>query len=70
MDGPQMIQSSSSRAPGIKVLLISGYSIEPIPPDLAQEFLPKPFLPAAIEKKVQKMLACDPALRGHLKTGQ
>jgi hypothetical protein len=41
----------------MKVLLISGDPAESVPNDWKMNFLPKPFLPAAIEQKVQEMLA-------------
>jgi hypothetical protein len=40
-----------------------------VPSDLAQDFLAKPFLPATIEKRIQAMLARDPASSGHGKFG-
>jgi len=64
MDGPEMVRHIQAERPGIKVLLISAYSTESVPPDLSKDFLAKPFLPAAIEKKVQEMLAGDPVSLG------
>ena len=64
MDGPEMVTRLHVERPGTKVLLISAYSAESVPPDLTEDFLAKPFLPAAIEKKVQVMLARDPASSG------
>ena len=46
----------------MKVLLISGDSAESLPNDSKKNFLHKPFPPAAIEQKVQEMLARDEAL--------
>lgn len=57
MDGPTMVRQLQAERPGMKVLLISGYSAESVPNDLTKDFLHKPFLPAAIEQKVQAMLA-------------
>jgi two-component system, cell cycle sensor histidine kinase and response regulator CckA len=56
MDGPTMVRQLQAERPGMKVLLISGYSVESVPTDLMEDFLHKPFLPAAIEQKVQEML--------------
>ena len=61
MDGPEIISRLQPERPGIKVLFISACPTESV---LAQDFLAKPFLPAAIEKKVQEMLAHDPASVG------
>ena len=62
IDGPTMVRQLQAERPGMKVLLISGYSPESVPSDLMKDFLHKPFLPAAIEQKVQEMLARDEAL--------
>jgi two-component system, response regulator YesN len=59
MDGPEMVRHLQAERPDIKALLISGYSAESVPNDLVMNFLHKPFLPAAIEQKVQAMLARD-----------
>jgi len=67
MDGPKMVSRIQAERPGIRVLLISAYSPESMPPDVAEDCLAKPFLPAAIEKKVQKMLARDAASLGERK---
>jgi DNA-binding NtrC family response regulator len=67
MDGPEMVSHLQAERPGTKVLLISAYSTDSLPPDLKEDFLPKPFLPAAIEKKVQEILARDPASLGQAK---
>jgi two-component system, cell cycle sensor histidine kinase and response regulator CckA len=64
MDGPEMVSRLQAERPGIKVLFISAYSTQSLPPDLTEDFLPKPFLPAAIEKKVQEVFARDPASLG------
>jgi CheY-like chemotaxis protein len=64
MNGPEMVCRLQAERPGIRVLLISGYFTETVAPDLRAEFLPKPFLPGAIEKKVQEMLARDPVFSG------
>jgi CheY-like chemotaxis protein len=64
MNGPEMVNRIRAERPGIKVLLISAYPTESVPPDVAEDFLAKPFLPAAIEKKVQEMLARDPTSSG------
>lgn len=59
MDGPEMVRHLQAERPDLKALLISGYSAESVPNDLMMDFLHKPFLPAAIEQKVQEMLARD-----------
>ena len=64
MDGPEMVSRLQIERPDIKVLLISAHSTESVPPDLREDFVAKPFLPAAIEKKVQEILARDPASSG------
>jgi two-component system, cell cycle sensor histidine kinase and response regulator CckA len=62
MDGPTMVRHLQAERPGMKVLLISGYSADSVPNDLMKDFLHKPFLPAAIEQKVQEMLAREKAI--------
>lgn len=57
MDGPTLARHLQADRHGMKVLLISGYSAESVPKDLMKDFLNKPFLPSAIEQKVQEMLA-------------
>ena len=64
MNGPEMISRLQTERPGIRVLFMSAYSTQSLPPDLREDFLPKPFLPAAIEKKVQEVFARDPASLG------
>jgi two-component system, cell cycle sensor histidine kinase and response regulator CckA len=62
MDGPTMVRHLQAERPGMEVLLISGYSAESVPNDLMKDFLHKPFVPGAIEQKVQEMLVRDEAL--------
>ena len=57
MDGPEMVSHLQAERPDIKVLFISAYATQSLPSDLTGEFLAKPFLPAAVEKKVQVMFA-------------
>jgi two-component system cell cycle sensor histidine kinase/response regulator CckA len=59
VDGPTMVRLLRAKRPGMKVLLISGDSAESVPNDSRKNFLHKPFPPAAIEQKVQEMLARD-----------
>ena len=61
MDGPEMVYHLHGERPGIKVLLISGYSTESVPRELTKDFLDKPFSPAKLRQKVKAMLARDPA---------
>ena len=62
VDGPTMVRLLQAKRPGMKVLLISGDSAESLPNDSKKNFLHKPFPPAAIEQKVQEILARDEAL--------
>ena len=62
VDGATMVRLLQAKRPGMKVLLISGDSGESVPNDGMKNFLHKPFPPAAIEQKVQQMLARDEAL--------
>jgi len=62
MDGPTMVRHLQAERPNVEVLLISGYSAETVPNDLMKDFLHKPFLPAAIEQKVQEMLSREKAI--------
>jgi two-component system, cell cycle sensor histidine kinase and response regulator CckA len=59
VDGPTMVRFLQAKRPGMKVLLISGDSAESLPNDSKKNFLHKPFAPAAIEPKVQEILARD-----------
>jgi YesN/AraC family two-component response regulator len=62
MDGLTMVRLLKAKRPGMKMLLISGYSSESVPNDWTKNFLHKPLPPDAIEQKVQEMLACDQTL--------
>ena len=62
IDGLTMVRLLRAKRPGMKVLVISGDSAESLPNDSRKNFLHKPFPPAAIEQKVQEILACDEAL--------
>ena len=62
MDGPTMVRHLQAERPEMKALLISGYSVESVPNDLMKDFLHKPFLPAAIEQKVEEILAREKAI--------
>ena len=62
IDGLTMVRLLQAKRPGMKVLRISGDSPESLPNDSRKNFLHKPFPPAAIEQKVQEMLARDEAL--------
>ena len=62
VDGPTMVRLLQTKRPRMKVLLISGDSAQSVPNDWMKNFLHKPFPPAAIEQKVQEMLARDEAL--------
>jgi len=62
VDGPTMVRLLQAKRPAMKVLLISGDSAESLPNDSRKNFLHKPFPPAAIEQKVQEMLARNEAL--------
>src|SRR6516164_8033480 len=37
MDGPEMVSRIQAERPGIKILLISAYSTESVPPDLSKD---------------------------------
>ena len=63
MDGPTMVRHLHAERPDVEVLRISGYSAETVPNHLMKDFLQKPFLPAAIEQKVQEMLSREKASR-------
>jgi CheY-like chemotaxis protein len=69
MDGPEMVSRLQAERPGIKVLFMSAYYTQSPPPDRTEDFLPKPFLPAAIEKKVHEVFARDPASFGSREIG-
>ena len=62
VDGPTMVRLLQAKRPAMKVLLISGDSAESLPNDSRKNSLHKPFPPAAIEQKVQEMLARNEAL--------
>jgi DNA-binding NtrC family response regulator len=62
MAGTEMVYHLRGKRPGIKVLLISGHSIESVPRDLTKGFFQKPFSPAKLRQKVKTMLARDPTM--------
>ena len=64
MDGPEMVSRIQAERPGIRALVISAYPTESLPPDLTEDFLQKPFSPAALEEKVQEMFGRYPASLG------
>jgi DNA-binding response OmpR family regulator len=64
MTGRQVAEQIRQSRPGLKVLHISGLSLEILEQDgglmPGAEFLAKPFSPKALVKKVDQMLGCRP----------
>jgi DNA-binding NtrC family response regulator len=58
MDGYQLIQLVRESRPGARIICMSGYSDEPLPP--GTEFLRKPFDMSAVRACVDKMLNHTP----------
>jgi CheY-like chemotaxis protein len=60
MDGLEMVYHLHGERPGIKVLLISGYSTESVPRDLTKDLLHKPF---SLQNSGKRSKRCWPAIR-------
>ena len=62
MDGPELARELGERVPGLKVLLISGYSGHALegPFGIADAFLAKPFRPRDLLGKVAEVLEVSP----------
>jgi len=62
LDGPTLARRLRERSPNLRVLFTSGYAHDDRVTDLAEgrtEFLPKPFAPADLARKVDEMLGRD-----------
>ena len=59
--GPQLMENVKLLRPGIRVLYMSGYAENKIvKTDMLKEgayFIPKPFLPSELQKKIREVLA-------------
>jgi signal transduction histidine kinase/ActR/RegA family two-component response regulator len=68
MSGPQVVEQIRATQPGIRVLYMSGYTDEAIAHhgilESAQPFLQKPFLPAALARKVREVLNAQVSVDG------
>jgi DNA-binding NtrC family response regulator len=55
MSGPELARNLGSRCPGLKVILMSGYTDDPPNMEPGWEFLQKPFSPATLCDKLQEL---------------
>ncbi len=61
MEGPELARRLAAIRPGLRVLLLSGYSQDPALLDAGVDFLQKPFRPSALVAKVRGILDLAPA---------
>jgi CheY-like chemotaxis protein len=64
MEGPELARRLTAIRPGLRVLLLSGYSHDPAFLDAGSDFLQKPFRPSALVAKVRRILDPAPATPG------
>jgi DNA-binding NtrC family response regulator len=55
MSGPELARNLKAALPGIKVILMSGYTDQPPSMEPGWEFLQKPFSPATLCDKLQRL---------------
>jgi DNA-binding NtrC family response regulator len=55
MSGPELARNLGAARPGIKVVLMSGYTDQPPSMEPGWEFLQKPFSPAALCDKLERL---------------
>jgi DNA-binding NtrC family response regulator len=55
MSGPELARNIGAAHPGIKVILMSGYTDQPPSMEPGWEFLQKPFSPATLCDKLEKL---------------
>jgi DNA-binding NtrC family response regulator len=68
MSGPELARNLGAARPGIKVILMSGYTDQPPSMEPGWEFLQKPFSPATLCDKLQKL--CGAAYHANSSVGQ
>lgn len=61
MEGPELARRLAAVRPGLRVLLLSGYSLDPALLDAGVDFLQKPFRPSALVARVRGILDLAPA---------
>ncbi len=65
MNGFQMVDRLEAMRPGIKVVLMSGYSPESVaqqgPMGRMRDYLQKPFRPDALVRKIREAVASTPS---------
>jgi CheY-like chemotaxis protein len=61
MEGPELARRLAAIRPGLRVLLLSGYSLDPDLLDAGVDFLQKPFRPSALVARVRAILDLAPA---------
>ena len=64
MEGPELARRLLAIRPGLRVLLLSGYSRDPAVLDAGVEFLQKPVRPSALVAEVRRILDPAPATPG------
>ena len=61
MEGPELARRLAASRPALKVLLLSGYDLDPAFLDAGVGFLQKPFRPSALVARVREILDFAPA---------
>ena len=64
MEGPELARRLAAIRPGLRVLLLSGYSRDPALLDAGVDFLQKPFRPSTLVARVRGILDLAPATMG------
>jgi two-component system, cell cycle sensor histidine kinase and response regulator CckA len=69
MEGPELARRLTAIRPGLRVLLLSGYSHDPARLDAGVDFLQKPFRPSALVATVRRILDPGPVTPGDTQAG-
>jgi two-component system cell cycle sensor histidine kinase/response regulator CckA len=64
MSGIELAKNLRAANPGIRVILMSGYTDQPPRMEPGWEFLPKPFSPATLCDKVERLCGATPSSNG------
>jgi DNA-binding NtrC family response regulator len=60
MSGPELARNLGAARPGMKVILMSGYTDQPPSMEPGWEFLQKPFSPATLCDKLERLCGATP----------
>jgi PAS domain S-box-containing protein len=64
IDGPELVRRISSKLPGVRALLVTGYAAEAIAQSEGLEVLGKPFTPAQLAERVKTLMETSSPLIG------